>query len=195
MLFKLQKMGIETSQEQVYTSGMTTAAFLHRQKTKGTAFVIGEGGLPLALQVVGGKEGTLSYEMFEVAHRCIAEGAGLISTKVDTWCPTDEGPRPGCGAIVALLETTSGRTAYHVGKPNPFMMRAARKRMGLSTDQITMIGDTMETDLPGATDPGSQFVLVRIVSTKRTHRADSPCKPTCIVESIAERLPTPAGTR
>ena len=32
------------------------------------------------------------------------------------------------------------------------MMRAARKRMGLATDEITMIGDTMETDIRGATD-------------------------------------------
>jgi NagD protein len=144
--------------------------------------------------VVGGEGRTLTYEMCEVAHRCIAKGAGLISTNADTGCPTDEGPQPGCGAIVALLEAASGRKAYHVGKPNPFMMRAARKRMGLSTDEITMIGDTMETDLPGATDPGSQFVPVRIVSTKRTQRAHSPCEPTRIVESIAELLPAPAGT-
>ena len=153
VVFKLQKMGIETTQDHVYTSGMATAAFLHQQKPNGTAFVIGEGGLLLALNdvqyaitrsqpdfVVVGEGRTLTYEMCEVAHRCIASGAGLISTNADTWCPTDEGPRPGCGAIVALLEAASGKKAYHVGKPNPFMMRAARKRMGLATDEITMIG-------------------------------------------------------
>ena len=62
-----------------------------------TAFVIGEGGLLLALNdvqyaitrshpdfVVVGEGRTLTYEMCEVAHRCIAAGAGLISTNADT---------------------------------------------------------------------------------------------------------------
>lgn len=208
VVFKLQKMGIETTQEHVYTSGMATAAFLHQQKPNGTAFVIGEGGLLLALNevqyaitrsrpdfVVVGEGRTLTYEMCEVAHRCIANGAGLISTNADTWCPTDEGPRPGCGAIVALLEAATGKNAYHVGKPNPFMMRAARKRMGLSTDEITMIGDTMETDIRGATDLGFRSVLVLTGSTERTQLADYPFQPTRIVESIAELLPTPALAR
>ena len=205
VVFKLQKMGIETTQDHVYTSGMATAAFLHKQKPNGTAFVIGEGGLLLALNdvqyaitrsqpdfVVVGEGRTLTYEMCEVAHRCIASSAGLISTNADTWCPTDEGPRPGCGAIVALLEAASGKKAYHVGKPNPFMMRAARKRMGLATDEITMIGDTMETDIRGATDLGFRSVLVLTGSTERAHLADYPYHPTTIVESIAELLPVPA---
>jgi NagD protein len=145
--------------------------------------------------VVVGEGRTLTYEMCEVAHRCIANGAGLISTNADTWCPTDEGPRPGCGAIVALLEAASGKKAYHVGKPNPFMMRAARKRMGLSTDEITMIGDTMETDIRGATDLGFRSVLVLTGSTERAQLADYPFQPTRIVESIAELLPTPALAR
>ena len=51
--------------------------------------------------------------------------------------PTDKAPRPGCGAIVSLLEATSGKWPYDVGKPNPFSRRAARKRMGLATDEIT----------------------------------------------------------
>ena len=205
VVFKLQKMGIDTTQDHVYTSGMATAAFLHQQKPNGTAFVIGEGGLLLALNdvqyaitrshpdfVVVGEGRTLTYEMCEVAHRCIASGAGLISTNADTWCPTDEGPRPGCGAIVALLEAASGKKAYHVGKPNPFMMRAARKRMGLATDEITMIGDTMETDIRGATDLGFRSVLVLTGSTERAHLADFPYHPTAVVESIAELLPVAA---
>ena len=108
--------------------------------------------------VVVGEGRTLTNEMCEVAHRCIASGAGLISTSADTWCPTDEGPRPGRGAIVALLEAASEKKAYHVGKPNPFMMRAARKRMGLATDEITMIGDTIGTNIGEATDLGFRSV-------------------------------------
>ena len=40
------------------------------------------------------------------------------------------------------------------------MMRTGRKRMGLATDDVIMIGDTMETDIRGATDLGFQSISV-----------------------------------
>ena len=196
---KLRKFGIDTSADHVYTSALATAAFVHRQKPGGTAFVIGEGGLLTALCDVGyaitsedpdyvvvGEGRTLNFEVAERAHRMIANGARLLSTNSDTWCPTENGPRPGCGAIVALLEAATERKAYHVGKPNPFMMREARKRIGLTTDEVIMIGDTMETDIRGATDLGFRSILVLTGSTTRESLRNYPYSPSEIVESIAE---------
>ena len=128
--------------------------------------------------VIVGEGRVLNFEMVERAHRQLANGASLISTNSDTWCPTDNGPRPGCGAIVALLESASGKKAYHVGKPNPFMMRAARKRIDLATDEVTMIGDTMETDIRGATDLGFRSILVLTGSSTRESMQDYPFAPT-----------------
>lgn len=201
---KLRKFGIETTPDHVYTSAEATAEFVHRQRPNGTAYVIGEGGLLAALHDVGyaivrdkpdyvivGEGRVLNFEMAEQAHRCIASGAHLISTNSDTWCPTDNGPRPGCGAIVALLESATGRHAYHVGKPNPFMMRMARKRIGLATDEVIMVGDTMETDIRGATDLGYRSILVLTGSTTRESLLEYPFAPTEVVESIAELVPVP----
>ena len=138
--------------------------------------------------VIVGEGRSMNFEMMERAHRLIANGAHLISTNSDTWCPTDSGPRPGCGAIVALLESATGRAAYHVGKPNPFMMRLARKKIGLATDEVTMIGDTMETDIRGATDLGFQSVLVLTGSTKIDDLKNYPFRPTRVCGSIAELI-------
>jgi NagD protein len=205
VVVKLRKFHIETSEQHVYTSAMATADFVHRQRPNGTAFVIGEGGLLGALNEVGyaisrenpdyvivGEGRVLNFELVEQAHRMIARGAKLLSTNSDTWCPTDSGPRPGCGAIVALLESASGEKAYHVGKPNPFMMRAARKRIGLRTEEVTMIGDTMETDIRGATDLGFRSILVLTGSSTRDSLKAYPFTPTRVVESIAELLPPAA---
>ena len=199
---KLRKFGIDTSNEHVYTSALATAEFVSQQKPDGTAFVIGEGGLLNALNqvnyaissehadyVIVGEGRTMNFEVMEKAHRLIANGAHLISTNADTWCPTDSGPRPGCGAMVALLESATGRTAYHVGKPNPFMMRLARKTIGLRTDEVTMIGDTMDTDIRGATDLGFHSVLVLTGSTKREELALYPFAPTRVVDSIGDLAP------
>jgi NagD protein len=199
---KLRKFDIDCLPENVYTSAQATAEFIQSQKPGGTAYVIGEGGLLNALHELGiattrdhpdyvivGEGRVLNFEMAEHAHRCIEQGARLISTNSDTWCPTDNGPRPGCGALAALLESATGRQAYHVGKPNPFMMRAARKRIGLRTDEVTMIGDTMETDIRGATDLGFRSILVLTGSSNRAMLSRYPYAPTQIVESIAELVP------
>ena len=204
VVVKLRKFDIETNADHVYTAALATAEFVHRQKPNGTAFVIGEGGMLNALNdvhyaisrdnpdyVIVAEGRVLNFEMAEQAHRCIAAGAHLISTNSDTWCPTDNGPRPGCGAIVAMLEAATGRKAYHVGKPNPFMMRLARKRIGLATDEVIMVGDTMDTDIRGATDLGFESILVLTGSTTRASLAEYPFAPTRVVESIAELLPAP----
>jgi NagD protein len=208
VVVKLKKFGIETSVEHVYTSALATAEFVHNQRPHGTAFVIGEGGLLTALNdvhyaisrdapdyVIVGEGRVLNFELMEQAHRLIAAGAHLISTNSDTWCPTDSGPRPGCGAVVALLEAATGRKAYHVGKPNPFMMRAARKRIGLATDEVIMIGDTMETDIRGATDLGFRSILVLTGSSSLESLREFPFAPTLVVNSVAEMVPAAAAAR
>lgn len=198
VVVNLRKFDIETSEEHVYTSALATAEFVHTQRPNGTAFVIGEGGLLNALNdvnyaisrdapdyVIVGEGRVLNFELVERAHRLIANGASLLSTNSDTWCPTADGPRPGCGAIVALLESATGRKAYHVGKPNPFMMRAARKRIDLRTDEVIMIGDTMDTDIRGATDLGFRSILVLTGSTTLDELKGYPYAPTHVVSSIA----------
>lgn len=202
VVVKLRKFGIETTVDHVYTSALATAEFVHKQRPQGTAYVIGEGGLLNALHevnyaisrespdyVIVGEGRVLNYEMVEIAHRLIAGGAALVSTNADTWCPTDAGPRPGCGAIAAMLEAATGRKAYHVGKPNPFMMRAARKKIDLTTDEVIMIGDTMETDIRGATDLGFRSILVLTGSASLESVKEYPFQPTHIVASVAELIP------
>ena len=73
--------------------------------------------------------------------------------------------------MVAMLETATGVKAFSVGKPSPVMMRAARKELGLTTDETTMIGDTMETDILGGVQLGFHTVLVLSGGTKRGRSA------------------------
>ena len=157
----------------VYTCAMATARFLASQKPQGTAYVIGEGGLLTALHkngfsivdrdpdyVVVGEGRNLNFEMAEAALRMILDGAKLIATNLDPNCPTQSGMRPGCGAIVAMLEAASGVKAFSVVKPSPIMLRAARKALGLSTAETAVIGDTMETDILGGLQVEYKTVLV-----------------------------------
>ena len=196
---KLSRMGIEVEDEHVFTCAMATARFLAQQKPGGTAYVIGEGGLLTALHqngyavvdhdpdyVVVGEGRTFNLEMVEAAVRMILGGAKLIATNLDPNCPTQNGLRPGCGAMVAMLETATGVKAFSVGKPSPVMMRAARKELGLATDETTMIGDTMETDILGGVQLGFHTVLVLSGGTKRDDLPRYAYRPELVVESLGE---------
>src|SRR6478736_6509778 len=178
---------------------MATAAYLEWQKPGGTAFVIGEGGLLTALHahgyaivdndpdyVVVGEGRTFNLELVEAAVRMILRGAKLVATNLDPNCPVKDGLRPGCGAMVAMLETATGTKAFSVGKPSPFMMRAARKDLGLSTDETTMIGDTMSTDILGGVQLGFHTVLVLSGGTSRGAVRDFAYQPELVADSVAE---------
>ena len=55
-----------------------------------------------------GEGRTFNLELVESAVRMILGGAKLIATNLDPNCPTQNGLRPGCGAMVAMLETATG---------------------------------------------------------------------------------------
>ncbi len=196
---KLSRLGIEVEEEHVYTSAMATARFLAQQKPGGTAYVIGEGGLHTALHangysvvdrdpdyVVVGEGRTFNLEMVESAVRMLHRGAKLIATNLDPNCPTENSIRPGCGAMVAMLEIATGVKAFSVGKPSPIMMRAARKEIALCTDETIMIGDTMETDILGGVQLGFHTILVLSGGTQREDLPRYTFCPEVVVESLAE---------
>ena len=194
---KLVRMGFRVGEQHIFTCAMATARFLSSQKKNGTAYVIGEGGLLHALHrngysivdsdpdyVVVGEGRSFNMEMMERAVNMILNGARLISTNPDPNCPTSDGTRPGCGALVAMLEKATGIKAFSVGKPNPVMMRAARKELGLSSEETTMVGDTLETDIVGGVQMGYRTVLVLSGGTKKEDLKHYAIQPGKIVENI-----------
>ncbi len=196
---KVARLGIEVEEEHIFTSAIATARFLAQQKPGGTAYVIGEGGLLTALHqngytvvdhepdyVIVGEGRTFNLELVEAAVRMIIGGAKLIATNLDPNCPTQNGLRPGCGAMVAMLELATGIKAFSVGKPSPVMMRIAGDELGLAPDEITMIGDTMETDILGGVQFGFHTSLVLSGGTQLDDLPKYAYRPEVVVDSLAE---------
>lgn len=202
LVIKLKHLGIGgLSSRHFYTSAMNTADFLQQTHPGCTAFVLGEAGLSAALLeakipndslhpsyvIVG--EGNPSHERIAKAHELIENGARLVATNPDNWCPVKGNQtRPGAGALAAYLEASTGQRAYYLGKPNAYMFSRARQKLHSSPQEVMMVGDTMETDIRGAIEVGIQACLVLTGSTQLEDLANYVYQPTCVMSGVGELL-------
>jgi NagD protein len=196
---KLKKLGIDITEDHVYTSAMATGKFLGAQGPGGTAFVLGEGGLLTSLHengitlvdtdpefVVLGEGRNFTLESVQRAVDMILGGAKFITTNRD---PSPKKPgwnNLGIAATTAMIEEATGRKAFVVGKPGPVMMRSARKFLGLETAETTVIGDTMETDIQGGVQMGYKTILVLSGISREEDLGHYAFKPDMIVGSVDE---------
>lgn len=196
---RLALSGLHVKVEELYTSALATAQFLHSQTPNGSAYVIGEAGLTTALHDVGyiltdtGPDyvvlgETLSYSFVRItqAIRLIREGARFIATNPDVIGPTEAGIVPATGAVAALVHEATGVSPYFVGKPNPLMMRSALRQIGGHSETSMMIGDRMDTDIVAGTEAGMSTTLVLTGVTAREAVARFPYRPIHIAESVAD---------
>ncbi len=196
---RLQRIGLSITKDDIFTSAMATARFLNIQKPGGKAFAIGESGLMVALHEVGyimtdfepdyvvlGETNSYNFEQVTRAVRLVAAGAHFIATNPDPTGPTDKGIVPATGSMAALIERATGRTPFFIGKPNPFMMRAALNHLGVHSEDTTMIGDRMDTDVVAGIQSGLGTILVLSGSTTREQINDYPFQPQLVVGSVAE---------
>ena len=196
---RLALSGLHVSVDELYTSAMATAQFLHRQMPNGSAYVIGEAGLTTALHDIGyiltetrpdyvvlGETLAYSFVRLTQAIRLILEGARFIATNPDAIGPSEGGMVPATGAVAALVYEATGVRPYFVGKPNPLMMRSALRRLDGHSETSMMIGDRMDTDIIAGTEAGMTTTLVLTGVTTRESVARFPYRPTHIVDSVAD---------
>jgi len=195
---KLKRLGIEVTEDHIYTSAMATGKFLGDQSPNGTtAYVLGEGGLLTSLHengitlvdtdpefVVLGEGRNFTLEMVQRAVDMILAGAKFITTNRD---PSPKKPgwnNLGIAATTAMIEEATGRKAFVTGKPSPVMMRSARKYLGLETAETTVVGDTMETDIQGGVQMGYKTILVLSGISDKDTLSHYAFKPDLVVSSV-----------
>lgn len=202
VVFKLKKMGIDVEEKHIFTCAMATARFLASRTPKGTAYVIGEGGLLTALHqngytivdedpdyVIVGEGRTIMLEAVDKAINMVLKGAKLIATNLDPNCPSSNNTtRAGCGAFVSLIEKATGKQAFSVGKPSAVMMRIAKAELGTRSANTIMLGDTMDTDILGGVQMGFKTVLTLSGVTKKSDLSNFAYAPDYIVNTIGDLL-------
>lgn len=198
---RLKATGLAIPEEAIWTSALATADFLHSQKPKGTAFVLGEAGLTTAMHEIGyvmtdvnpdyvvlGETRNFNFDSLTKAIRLINNGSRFIATNPDATGPSANGVLPATGSVAALITKATGKEPYVVGKPNPMMFRSAMNKISAHSETTGMIGDRMDTDIVAGIEAGLHTVLVLTGIADDAEINKYPFRPNEILNSIADLI-------
>jgi len=178
-LDRLIRFGVKNLEPwQIITSSLALAADLSSKfPDKGDVFVIGEKGLKIALKDEGfnvvddehaldtvavavGIDRNISFNKLRRATLLIRGGVPFYGTNPDKTFPTPEGLILGTGALLAALSTATDVNPVIMGKPSPYMISLARKRLKSLPDETLVVGDRLETDIAGGQADGCLTALL-----------------------------------
>jgi HAD superfamily hydrolase (TIGR01450 family) len=199
---KLWRLGLQASLAEVVTVGAALQFRLAQRNGHGAAYVVGsqalvdhvaDAGLRVVngtrfaaradVVVVGGHD-ALVFEELKLATQAVLRGAELIGATRDATIPMPDGLWPGTGAVLAAIETATGRRATAtIGKPEPPMYEAARDRLG--PGRVLAVGDRLEVDVAGARRAGMDSALVLTGATTRAAVEAAAERPTHVADSLA----------
>lgn len=203
-LHKLEVLGIEATEEEMYTTALATIDYIkknypkaHRLFLLGTPSMISEfekAGFESTADdpddvpdvIVAAFDMSLVYNRLCRAAWWISQGVPYVATNPDRVCPTDQRVvLVDCGSICACLEHATGRKPdITLGKPDPNMLSGIESRYGLSSDEIAMVGDRIYTDIEMAHNANAFGVLVLSGETTLEVADAAPKQPHLICDSI-----------
>lgn len=191
--------GIEAADEEIITTSLATADYLSSLNKGKTVYAIGEKGLHEALAAKGftgeeqnpdyvviGLDQHVTYEKFKIATLAIHNGAEYIATNRDTNLPSEIGMLPGAGSLAAVLTTATRVQPTFIGKPESIIMEQALKKLGLTADEVLMVGDNYETDIIAGIRSDIDTLLVFTGFTSREEAEKLEIQPTYKIDTLAD---------
>jgi NagD protein len=204
---KLTRLGLPTPPEDIINSSVVMVDFLQRHLPGARLFVIGEPPLQNELSAAGFElteaaaqvdaviasfDRTFVYRKLQIAFDAIRAGARFFATNADRYCPVPGGGEPDAAAIIAAIEAcTNTKIETVVGKPSHYTAEAILHLLQLPPGRCLMTGDRLETDIKMGLDAGMAAALTLTGATTQADLADSPIKPTYVINQLGELLLRP----
>ena len=199
---KLRSLGVGENDARVYTAGDATIAYLIKHQAGKKVYLLGTASLAESFRVAGidlsdddpdvvviGYDTSLTFERLSAFCRFVRQGLPYIATHPDTNCPTPEGPAPDIGAMMSLVEASTGRKAdVVIGKPNPGIVNALAEEWGIDPRELIMVGDRLYTDIALGKTAGVKTVLVLSGETNLEDLKNSEFHPDLVCENLADLI-------
>lgn len=200
---KLKKMGCEVGAERIFTSGEATTLYINTKLIHAKVYLLGNeflerefinAGIQLVKTktepvdfVVVGFDTTLTYKKLWDACDLIRDGVPYIATHPDFNCPLEgEKVMPDAGAIIALIEASTGVQPYVIGKPNAGVIDSICEKYSLDKSEIAMVGDRLYTDILTGLNSKIPSVLVLTGETGQENLEISEIQPDYVYKNLLD---------
>uniref|UniRef100_A0A0D3FXC6 phosphoglycolate phosphatase n=2 Tax=Oryza TaxID=4527 RepID=A0A0D3FXC6_9ORYZ len=149
--------------------------------------------------VVVGFDRYFNYYKVQYGTLCIRENPGclFIATNRDAVTHlTDAQEWAGGGSMVGAILGSTKQEPLVVGKPSTFMMDYLAKKFGITTSQICMVGDRLDTDILFGQNGGCKTLLVLsgVTSVQMLQSPDNSIQPDFYTNQISDFLTLKAAT-
>ena len=204
VLAKLERLGIATDDAHLLTAGEAAVQNIARRLPKAVVYVVGEQPLTDLVESYGlkaasvdareadavlvGLDRNFDYAIMTNAMNAIRAGALFVTINRDPVLPIAGGFIPGCGALAAAIEVSSGVTPEVVGKPEPMLLQEAMHKLGSQPGETVMIGDGLQVDILAGKNAGTHTILLLSGSTSREDLEKSSIKPDHVYENLADLM-------
>ncbi|MGN0768559.1 MAG: HAD-IIA family hydrolase [Christensenellales bacterium] len=199
-LNKVRRMGYNADIKQIITSGMAAASYINKHYAGKKVYVLGTETLcrelkESGLDVVGTGEDAdiillafdteLTYAKLWHATNLVAAGKTYIATHPDFVCPSDNGNMPDAGAMMALVEKTTGKTPeIIIGKPYAPMAEYVFDFCSVTPDKVAFVGDRLYTDIKFALNNDMTGILVLSGETDLAMLKESGLNPDYVFDDV-----------
>ena len=199
---KLERLGFAVAAEEVFSPVTATRQLLENESKKtgklpGLHLVVRDSVKPEFADfpsendrpdyvVVGDIGAAWSYPLLNRAFRHLMNGAELLAMHRNKFFQGADGLELDIGAFVAGLEFVTGHEARIIGKPSPDFFQLGVASLGLSPDEIAMIGDDIDSDVGGGQASGLAGILVRTGKYREAYVAESVVTPDAVLSSFAD---------
>ena len=203
----LREKGLDVEAEDVFSSADATILYLKPRvrriyllATPSVAEDFERAGFELTGEnpeaVVLAFDLTLTYEKLDRACFFVRKGVPFLATHRDTtWMVGPDEHKPDCGALAAAVTAATGVRPRYFGKPEKTMLRGAAQRLGVTKQQMILVGDRLDTDVPMGHRFGIPTVLVLTGKTKPEDLLSARQQPDFVLKNSGELIPYLSSSR
>lgn len=202
---KVNKLGIEASEEHFFTSAQATVIMLKEKHPNAKVYCQGTESLLQELENAGvrvtkeakndvdvvlvGFDTELTSEKLRNTCQILQQSeVAFYATNPDLRCPVDFGYIPDCGSICQMLYNATEKRPIYIGKPEPTMVELVRRKYGFSKAETVVIGDRLYTDIAAGVNAGVTSICVLTGEATVQEIQASEIKPTYTFASVKELL-------
>jgi len=201
---KLLKLGFDIECAEILSAPQAVLRYLKRHGSPSCALLladdvkrdfaeIAEADIEQADYIVVGDIGEAwSYSLLNRVFNRLMQGAKLIAVHKNRFWQTETGLQMDIGGFVAALEYCSGSEATVMGKPSPDFFQIALQDMGLTAEEVAIVGDDIDSDIGGGQKAGLTSILVKTGKYRENYVNASSIRPDKLIASVSE-LPALLG--